>query len=94
MCCRWGECVVGGRATFGPPLQMGDATRCWGVRRGTPRRYKKTGRINAQQAPWIQAAGLFPILDLFGGLPSRCGRLYGDCKFPFSISKISTFSAQ
>jgi len=34
MCCRWGECVVGGRATFGPPLQMGDATRCWGVRRG------------------------------------------------------------
>ncbi len=65
-----------------------------GARRGTPRRYKKTGRINAQQAPWIQAAGLFPILDLFGGLPSRCGRLYGDCKFSFSISKISTFSAQ
>ena len=48
---------------------------------------------NAPQPALVQAVGLFPILDLFGGLPSRRGRLYGDCKFPFSISKISTFSA-
>lgn len=55
MCCRWGECVVGGRATDTRPYRWGTRRgvgECdavfGGARRGTPRRYKKTGRINAQ----------------------------------------------
>ncbi len=108
MCCRWAGNFRPAPTDGERDAVLGSATRCLGERDAARHvaTKKNTGLIEVSMPLRIwrvkmlhnpcryKAVGLFPILDLFGGLPSRRGRLYGDCKFPFSISKISTFSAQ